>query len=65
MRPPLGDCEASVIALSDFPPREQERYFDGITMGIGTREVGRPASDRDRLDLGRVPPRAKAMKRHG
>ncbi len=53
------------MALSDFPPRERERYFDGITMGIGTREVGRPASDLDRLDLGRVPPRAKAMKRHG
>ena len=53
------------MVRSDFPPHEQERYLDGITTGIGTREVSRPASDRDKLDLGRVPPRAKAMKWHG
>jgi hypothetical protein len=38
------------MILSDLPPREQERYLDGITIGIGTRELGRPASDRERLD---------------
>jgi hypothetical protein len=31
------------MILSDLPPREQERYLDGITVGIGTRELGRPA----------------------
>ena len=30
------------MILSDLPPREQERFLDGITVGIGTREVGRP-----------------------
>ena len=38
------------MRLSDLPPREQERYLDGITVGIGTREHGRPRSDRDALD---------------
>jgi hypothetical protein len=38
------------MILSDLPPREQERYLDGITVGIGTREHGRPRSDRERLD---------------
>jgi hypothetical protein len=38
------------MRLSDLPPREQDRYLDGITVGIGTREHGRPRSDRDRLD---------------
>lgn len=36
--------------LSDLPPREQDRYLDGITVGIATREGERPATDRDRLD---------------
>ena len=38
------------MILSDLPPREQECYLDGITVGIGTREAGRPRSDRERLD---------------
>ena len=38
------------MILSDLPPREQERYLDGITVGIGTRELGRSARDRDQLD---------------
>ena len=38
------------MVLSDLPPREQERFLDGITVGIGTREHGRPRSDRERLD---------------
>ena len=38
------------MTLSDLPPAEQRKYLDGITVGIGTREAGRPASDRDILD---------------
>ena len=38
------------MILSDLPPREQERYLDGITVGIGTREASRPRGDRDQLD---------------
>ena len=38
------------MILSDLPPREQERFLDGITVGIGTREAGRPRSDREQLD---------------
>ena len=38
------------MILSDLPPREQERYLDGITVGIGTREADRPRGDRDQLD---------------
>ena len=37
--------------LHDLPPRDQERYLDGVTVGIGTREAGRPRNDRDALDL--------------
>ncbi len=36
------------MVLSDLLPREQDRYLDGITVGIGTREVGRPAIVRPR-----------------
>ena len=36
--------------LHDLPRRDQERYLDGVTVGIGTREAGRPGSDRDALD---------------
>ena len=31
----------------DLPHRDQERCLDGVTVGIGTREAGRPRSDRD------------------
>ena len=27
------------MRLSDLPPREQDRYLDGITVGIGTRAL--------------------------
>jgi hypothetical protein len=31
--------------LHDLPPRDQERYLDGVTVGIGTREADRAALD--------------------
>jgi hypothetical protein len=50
--PPPGPGRTSEppMRLSDLPPREQDRYLDGITVGIGTREHGRPKSDREALD---------------
>ena len=38
------------MKLSDLPPAEQKHFLDGITVGIATREAGRPASDKDQLD---------------
>ena len=38
------------MTLSDLPPAEQRQFMDGITVGIGTREAGRPAVDLDALD---------------
>src|SRR4051794_23487953 len=42
--------ESPAMNLHDLPPRDQERYLDGVTVGIGTREAGRPRNDRDALD---------------
>jgi hypothetical protein len=31
--------------LHDLPPRDQERYLDGVTVGRGTCEAGRPMAE--------------------